>query len=184
MTHGTAAALVELAASRPATLGPGRLLCIDGPAGSGKTTLAARVQTLSPGSHVVHTDDLLDGWDGLARIEEQLADLLVPLSQGRAGSYRRFDWSSGQFAETVAVPPRPLLVLEGVGSGATRFAALRTVLVWVEAPHHVRLARSLARDGATFAAHWDQWARDEEQLFARQRTRLRADMVVDGTPAG
>ena len=32
--------MLALAASRPPTLGAGRLVCVDGPAGSGKTTLA------------------------------------------------------------------------------------------------------------------------------------------------
>ena len=33
--------VLALAASRPPSLGAGRLVCVDGPAGSGKTTLAA-----------------------------------------------------------------------------------------------------------------------------------------------
>ena len=53
------------------------------------------------------------------------------------------------------MPPRPLLVLEGVGSGRPRVADLVTVLVWVEAPHDVRLARGLERDGDDVAPHWD-----------------------------
>ena len=72
-------------------------------------------------------------------------------------------------------------MLEGVGSGASRFAELVTVLVWVEAPHDLRMQRGLARDGDAFAPHWEQWAVDEAELFARERTRERADLVVDGT---
>ena len=36
----TAGAVLDLARSRPTSLGSGRLVCVDGPAGSGKTTLA------------------------------------------------------------------------------------------------------------------------------------------------
>ena len=85
------------------------------------------------------------------------------------------------FAETVVVEPAPLLVLEGVGSGAARFDDLQTVLVWVEAPYDVRMARGMARDGDAFAPHWEQWARDEAALFARERTRERADVRIDGS---
>ncbi len=45
----------------PSTLGPGRLVCIDGPAGSGKTTLAAAVESAAPDAYVVHSDELLEG---------------------------------------------------------------------------------------------------------------------------
>ena len=97
--------------------GPGRLICVDGPAGSGKTTLAEELASLS-GAPVIHMDDLFEGWDGLPRISDQLDTLLPPLAEGRPGSYRRWDWPGDAWAETVLVPPAPLLVLEGVGSGA------------------------------------------------------------------
>ena len=113
--------------------------------------------------------------------DAQLGDLLLPLAAGRAGSYRRYDWVAGQFAEEVVVEPVPLLVLEGVGSGAARFAPLVTVLVWVEAPYDLRMERGLARDGDTFAPYWEQWAQDEATLFAKERTRQRADVLIDGT---
>ena len=43
------------------------------------------------------------------------------------------------------------------------------------------MARGIARDGDAFAPHWEQWAQDEAALFARERTRERADLVVDAT---
>ena len=176
-------AVLELALGRAPTLGTGRLVCIDGPAGSGKTTLAA---ALTGGldrldRRVVHMDDLYEGWSGLGRVDAQLEDLLRPLARGEAGSYRRFDWDARAFAETVSITPVPLLVLEGVGSGSARFEDLQTVLVWVEAPYDVRMARGIGRDGDAFAPHWEQWAQDEAALFARERTRERADLVVDAT---
>ena len=180
------AAVLDLLRERPATLGEGRLVSVDGPAGSGKSTLAGLLaggldQRESPSALVVHMDDLYAGWSGLPHVEEQLDGLLTPLGAGQAGSYRRYDWVAGAFAETVTVEPGPLLVLEGVGSGASRFDPLRTVLVWVEAPYDVRMRRGIERDGDTFAPYWEKWAADEQELFARERTRERADLVVDGT---
>ncbi len=172
--------ILHLASHRDPTLGRGRLICIDGPAGSGKTTLAGAVADLAA-ARLVHMDDLYPGWSGLPEIDAQLGDLLLPLAAGGAGSYRRYDWVAEDFAETVSVDPAPLLVLEGVGSGAGRFADLVTVLVWVEAPHDVRMRRGIARDGDAFAPFWEQWATDEVALFTRERTRERADVVVDGT---
>jgi hypothetical protein len=177
-----AARLLDLARSRLATLGSGRLICIDGPAGSGKTTLAASVASLAPGAVVLHLDDMYDGWHGLPRVADQVAGLLEPLGRDEPGSYRRYDWSAARYVETVAVAPAELLVLEGVGSGATTVAHLVTALAWVEAPPGVRLRRGLARDGAAMRPEWEQWQVDEAALFAREGTRRRADLVVDTSP--
>jgi hypothetical protein len=83
----------------------------------------------------------------------------------------------------VAVPPGPLLVLEGVGSGSRAHADLTTVLAWVEVAPDLRLRRGLARDGLAMADRWRQWAVDEQQLFLREGTADRADLLVDGTGA-
>lgn len=173
--------LVSLLLSRPPTLGAGRLLCIDGPAGSGKTTLAAALAELVPAT-VVHLDDLYDGWHGLPRLREQLDPLLLPLARGQAGSYRRYDWAAGRYAATVRVPPAPVLVVEGVGSGLASYSPLRTLLVWVDADRETRLARWRARDGAAAEPFIAAWTTAEERLFAAEGTRAAAD-VRWGDPA-
>ena len=178
--HPAAGPVRDRLLARAPTLGSGRLLCVDGPAGSGKTTLAAAVAARVPGSQVVHVDDLLEGWSGLPRLPDRLEVLLRPLARDLPSSYVRWDWVADGWAETVPVRPGPLLVLEGVGSGAAAYADLGTLLVWVEAPHDLRMQRGLARDGDAFAPHWERWAAAEESLFARERTRARADLVVDG----
>lgn len=168
--------LLALVQGRAPTLGGRRLVCLDGPAGSGKTTLAAAVAARTPAS-VVHLDDLYDGWDGLGRLTEQLDTLLLPLAAGRPGTYRRYDWHAGAFAETVHVEPADLLVIEGVGAGLSAYAHLRTVLVWVEAPTALRLARWRARDGIEVEAFIAAWERDQDELFQREQTRDAADVT-------
>lgn len=179
-TSEDAQRVLAMADAQPPTLGAGRLVCVDGPAGSGKTTLAAALERLRP-CRTVHMDDLYAGWDGLATVDAQLATLLGPLARGETGHHHRWDWRTGGWAEEVAVAPSPLLVLEGVGSGGPVAAAYATVVVWVEAEPDVRRGRALARDGDDFAPHWDAWAAAEAEHFARHRTRERADLVVDGS---
>ncbi|MEJ7832733.1 MAG: uridine kinase, partial [Nocardioides sp.] len=175
--------VLDLAATRSPTLGTGRLICIDGPAGSGKTTLAAAIEAGTCGAAVVHTDDLLAGWRGLMALQDQFASLLEPLSRGTVGTYRRFDWAADEYAEDVAVAPSPLLVIEGVGSGAPAYAHLCTVLVHVAAPRDLRLDRGMERDGTAMRGRWLQWLDDEEALFDRDRPAELADVLVDGTGA-
>lgn len=174
---GFAAEVCALVASRPPTLGAGRLLCIDGPAGSGKTTLAAAVAART-GAPVLRMDDLYPGWDGLLTVDAHVLDILGPLSENRPGRYRRYDWLVGAYAEEHTVVPAPLLVLEGVGSGKQAWASWTTVTAWVETDDATRLARGLARDGEEFRDHWLAWMADEARVFAAEGTRERADLVL------
>lgn len=177
-----AARIVEHLLGSPATLGSGRMLCVDGRAGSGKTTLAGAVEAGLPHAvthAVVRLDDIYPGWAGLDEGVRRVArDLVGPLADGRPGRYRRYDWHTGREAEWHEVGPVDLLVLEGVGAGALAYADRITTLVWCEASEDVRRSRALARDGDTFAPHWDAWASAEAALLARERTRDRADLVV------
>lgn len=175
---------MELAESRPPRLSSGRLICVDGPAGSGKSSLALALADHGSAS-VIHLEDLLAGWEGGldAMVRALVSDVLEPLAQGRDASYRRWDWHASQFADRVPVPPVPLLVVEGVGAGSRASAAYASALVWLEAGHDLRKDRCLARDGDAFAPHWQSWARDEEQHFAREDTRQRSDLVIVTEPA-
>lgn len=165
------------ARARPATLGAGRLVCIDGLAGSGKTTLARAIVAQAPGAVLVSTDDMLEGWRGLAGLGASVDALLRPLAAGRTGHWRQWDWRADSWGELVSVEPPELLVLEGVGSASGPYADLVTTLVWVEAERGTRLARGLARDGEQERGHWLTWLDDEEALHARVGTRDRADLV-------
>jgi uridine kinase len=192
--EAVARTVVAAALAAPPTLGAGRLVCVDGPAGSGKTTLAAaldrqlRDALRSPGSpadraHVrqVHMDNLYDGWAGLETGMATLAqDVVGPLRHGGTGRYRRYDWHRGGFAEERLVPPVEVLLVEGVGAAPAAVADAVTVLVWLETPPEVRSERWLARDGEQMREHWTAWRSQEDAVLTRERTRARADLVVDG----
>lgn len=177
--------VVWAAQLKPPTFDGARLVCVDGAAGSGKSTLGAAVRDVAAelgSADLVRVDDLLDGWGGLAESGETLhRHVLAPLREGRPGRYRRYDWHAARFADEVTVEPVDLLVLEGVGSWRASYASWVTTLVWVDAPADLRLARGIARDGEALRPHWEQWTVDEEELFRREGTREHADIVVDGS---
>jgi cytidylate kinase len=129
-------------------------------------------------------DDLYEGWTGLATAEERVREwLLTPLADRREAVYHRYDWEVGAFAEPHTVPPADVLILEGVGSGCVRHAEQTTLLVWVEAGQELRLQRGLERDGAALEGHWRRWLVEERRFHDHDRTRSRADVLVDGETA-
>jgi hypothetical protein len=164
----------------PVRAGRTRVIAVDGRSGAGKTSLAAalRDELAAP---VVTLEDLYGGWDGLERgISLLVSEVLEPLAAGRAAAVPRYDWVAGGWGEPWPLEPPPVLLVEGVGAGARRAAAYATALIWVEAAATVRKKRALARDGDTFAPHWDAWAAQEDALLARERTPGRADLIIDG----
>ncbi|MHB1490724.1 MAG: uridine kinase family protein [Cellulomonas sp.] len=164
----------------PARLGAVRLVCVDGPAGSGKTTFAGPLGA-ELDAQVLHMDDLYEGWSGLADAWRRLAVwVLEPLAQGEPGRYRRYDWAAGEFAEWHDVPVAPVLVVEGCGSAPRAVDGWASLVVWIEAPREVRIARGVARDGAAVLEHWIPWMAQEDAVFAVEGTRDRADVTVDG----
>ena len=187
--EAAAAGVVASVLAAPATLGAGRLVCVDGPSGAGKSTLAATLDrgfrdALRPGggrSRVLHMDNVYGGWDGLAGgIATVAASVVGPLRSGQAGRYRRFDWHAMAWAEERSLPPCDVLVVEGVGAWSTAIRDAVTCLVWVETPSAVRLERGVARDGEAMRPRLLAWRAQEEAMYAAARTREHADVVVDG----
>ena len=167
----------------PRRAGSSRVLAIDGPSGSGKTTLALAVAArFTPPAPIVHLDAFYPGWDGLEAVVPRLVTwLLEPLAAGGPAGFHRWDWAAGHEAEWCAVPPAPVVVVEGAGCGSRACAPYLSLLVWLDAPEPVRFARAIARDGETYRPHWRRWADQEVRLFQRERTRARADRVYTDT---
>ncbi len=160
--------------------GTTRLVCVDGPAGSGKTTLAAKLGVLLP-AQVIHMDDLYEGWTGVEAGISRLHEwVLGPLAAGRAGRYRRYDWDREVYAERHLVPVADFLIVEGCGSAGPAVDEYDPFIIWVEADDDVRLARGLRRDGKQMLAQWLLFMQDEQVMYERDRTRHRAKVHVDG----
>ncbi|MGI8887928.1 MAG: uridine kinase family protein, partial [Nocardioidaceae bacterium] len=145
----TADQVLVALSSRAPRLGSTRLVAIDGPAGSGKTTLAIQLDRQLRGgdadSDVLHLDDMYEGWTGLEKgLEHRILDqVLAPLAAGTAACWQRYDWNAGRFADWVDLPAPEVLILEGCGSGAQAYAAYHSLLIWIEAPLEQRIASGI-----------------------------------------
>ena len=170
-----AAALHALAESsaRPVVL-------IDGGAGSGKTTLARQLADHWPTADVVQVvslDELYPGWGGLAAGASAVPDLI------RGGGFRTWDWRRNAPGDWRRLDPARPLVVEGCGAITAASKALAGLAVWLELDEAARRHRALARDGAEFAAHWDDWAAQEALHWSSDKPRELADLILS-SPAG
>ena len=163
--------------------GDTRVIAIDGPAGSGKTSFARRLASALD-APVLHLDDLCPGWDGLDEAPARLVDwVLEPLATDGLARYRRYDWDAERYQEWHDIPAAPALIVEGVGTGSRIAAPYLSLLVWVTAPLDLRMARGTERDGEVSRERWETWARRENELFAREGIQERADLRVNGAAA-
>lgn len=130
------------------------VVTIDGYSGSGKSTLAAALVRLVNGWQVLHLDDWYPGWDGLEAGADSARRIAADLRAGRASSYEAWDWEHGITGATIRVPLAPTII-EGCGA----IEAEADLSVWIADPgEEERRTRALARDGQTYAPHWQRWA--------------------------
>ena len=130
------------------------VVTIDGYSGSGKSTLAAALTRLVNGWQVLHLDDWYPGWDGLVEGAHIARRIAADLRGGRASSYEAWDWENGTTGVTISVPLAPTII-EGCGA----IEAEADLSVWIADPgEDERRSRALARDGQTYAPHWQRWA--------------------------
>ena len=159
-------------------------MAIDGPGGAGKSVFAERLARHLGNVTVIHTDDFASwdnpvGWWG--RLEDEV---LGPIERAEwPVRFRAYDWEARRLGEWRQIPASEVILLEGVSSSRQAVAKRLALAVWVEAPRDRRLARGLERDGAAMRAQWEQWMAGEGAHFAADRTRDRADLIVDGAPS-
>ncbi|MFM1819052.1 MAG: hypothetical protein RIS61_650 [Actinomycetota bacterium] len=163
--------------------GSARVIAIDGPAGSGKTTLADELCNLLPNCEVVHMDDLYDGWiqelinELPLRIETQI---LKPLSLGNEVSFQTYDWHQGLFTNVQAIDHPEFLILEGVGAANPKLKEYFALRIWVEAQPALLLDRLIARDGQQLRDQLVTWQVHEAEYFERLDVRGSVDLGVRG----
>lgn len=176
-------ALAATVLAAPARLHGTRLVCIDGRAGAGKTSLAADLTLACSAAGQVTTismDDLYEGWSGLTGAADVVADVLVePWRAGRPAQLAAWDWHANRRLAAVPVRLTPVVVLEGVGSWSRRYADVVSTLVWLQCDDRTRRRRAAARDGGAFDVHWDDWAADEQRVHGREQTRCAANVIID-----
>jgi uridine kinase len=170
-----------------ALCGNTRIVTIDGPAGSGKTTLANEIAIEFANSKVdvsvIHLDELYEGWDSALdsilyeRIE---AWVLTPLRNGLGPRHLKFDWHLNKYTTWSELPVTPIVIIEGVGSGHTLLREQVSQAIWVEADEHLLLDRVVERDGIAVRDEMLIWKARERAYFELHDVKKAAQIHLRG----
>ena len=158
------------------------LIAIDGRAGAGKTTLAARFfDELSADKTVaiIHMDDLYDGWENALgeRLTRTLETIVKSHHNKVAFEVDIFNWQSMSFDSKRVINPVDILILEGVGAGQKVVRDAGATLYWLDIDADDGIARVLKRDGNQIASQMKQWQIAQEIHFMRDMTRENAGHI-------
>lgn len=127
---------------------------------------------------MLHLDDIasheeLFGWTGRLR-----AQVIEPLNRGETARYSPYDWHGRRFGPPRALPPAPVVLVEGVGAGRRALRPHLAHLLWLELPAEQAWTRGRLRDGKDQRDFWDGWVRAERAHFAADPSRPFADLLV------
>ena len=152
------------------------LLAIDGPAGAGKTTFAAKLEaelSVNGTVRVIHMDDLYNGWENA--LSNPLSEILDRISTahlaGREFVIKIFNWHTMTFDREEKIAPTDYLIIEGVGAAQQIVRETGATTYWLEIEPEIGLQRVLDRDGAHIEVQMRQWQVDQDKHFARDETR-------------
>lgn len=159
------------------------IIAIDGPAGAGKTTLAANISmalSLNHSIQIVHMDDLYDGWelalgDGLT---QTLKDLVNSHKGKEPYKYRKYNWAENCFGDVEELESADLLILEGVGSGQIATRDRLSALIWVDISEEMGLARVLHRDGDQIEPAMRKWLIAQSEHFTINSTQEDSEFIL------
>jgi len=158
------------------------LLAIDGPAGAGKTTLAAQLEaefSAHATVRTIHMDDLYDGWEGAlgGALTQILGEITSAHLDGKECTVKFFNWQLMKFDREETIVPTDYLILEGVGAAQAIVRNAGATTYWLDIDAEEGIQRVLNRDGNQIASQMKQWQIAQEIHFMRDKTRENAEHI-------
>lgn len=151
------------------------LVAIDGKCTSGKTTLAAKLAEIYD-CNVFHMDDFFLRSEqrtaerfkevgGNVDYERFFDEVLTPLKNGQAFSYRRFDCSTFTLSAPIHVTPKKLNIIEGTYSHHPYFKDPYDLKIMLEIDDETQRKRILQRPEFLHKRFFEEWIPMENRYF-------------------
>lgn len=152
------------------------IIAIDGRCGSGKTTLAAKLAAQLD-AVLIHMDDffLRPEQRSTERLnmpgentdhERFLDEVLIPLRQNRAFSYRPYICTTQSLGTPINISPKKYTIVEGAYSCHPKLWYYYDIHIFLDVPPEEQMKRIIARNGLEKAQLFrDLWIPLEEKYF-------------------
>jgi uridine kinase len=171
------------AAQRPIVVG------VSGYCGSGKSTLARQIVARLADAVRMRGDDFLDptrshkrssNWDGVER-SRLVSEVLEPVRERRAGTFRRYDWSRKELGAPESLPFAEILTVDLIGLFHPDALSAIDLAIWCDVDLETSAQRGMARDaklGRDHEALWREiWVPNERDFQEQFAPRSRADIL-------
>ena len=165
--------------------GQTKIVVIDGPAGSGKTTLAKSLSRLFENCPIIHMDEIYEGWENalLQKTSNDLTDWIInPLLESKTIEFIKYDWNLEKRIEKVVINLPNVLIIEGVGSSSFDISKHACLKLWIEVDKDTGINRVLTRDGQQIQEQMKKWQSQESKFFIENNSKENSDIWIDGDP--
>ena len=165
--------------------GQTKIVVIDGPAGSGKTTLAKSLSALLENCPIIHMDEIYEGWENALspKTSKDLVDWVInPLLEDKSIEYIKYDWNLEQRIEKIVINNPKVIIIEGVGSSSSEISEHACLKLWIEVNEETGINRVLARDGRQIQEQMKKWQTQESKFFIENNSKENSDIWIDGDP--
>jgi uridine kinase len=158
------------------------VITIDGPAGSGKTTLALTLEREIDSSYTIHMDELYEGWGSTMTptLTSKLITILESVAKDESVLFTPFNWLGNCPGTPISVKAPKYLIIEGVGAGQSSIRKFVSLAIWIEVPEDEGLARVLERDGPEVAEFMPSFIEAQAAHFSKEDTKKSADYHLSG----
>jgi uridine kinase len=165
--------------------GQTKIIVIDGPAGSGKTTLAKSLSGLLENCPIIHMDEIYEGWENALspKTSQDLVEWIInPLLENNSIEYIKYDWNLEQRIEKVVINNSKIIIIEGVGSSSFEIFKHASLKLWIEVNKETGINRVLTRDGLQIQEQMKTWQSQESKFFIENNSKENSDIWIDGDP--
>ena len=165
--------------------GQTKLVVIEGPAGSGKTTLAKSLSGLLENCPIIHMDEIYEGWENALTPKTflDIANWIInPLLESKSIEYFKYDWILEKRIEKVVINLPKVIIIEGVGTSSFEISKHACLKLWIEVNEETGIKRVLNRDGLHIQEQMKKWQTQESKFFIENNSKENSDIWIDGDP--